>query len=71
MIKHSFNKLELNRVYAAHFTRNPSSGRVMQKAGMLREGFLKGHMEKCGKLEDLELYGVTPEQFETPPSTES
>ena len=65
VIKHSFNKLELDRVYAAHFTRNPSSGRVMQKAGMLHEGFLKGHTEKCGQREDLELYGVTPEQFES------
>ena len=71
VIKHSFNKLELDRVYAAHFTRNPSSGRVMQKAGMLHEGFLKGHTEKCGKLEDLELYGVTPEQFENRGSTSS
>jgi len=63
VIHHGLIDLNLDRVYAAHFTRNPASGRVMQKAGMLHEGFLKGHTEKWGQLEDLELYGVTMEQF--------
>ena len=62
VIGHGFTQLGLERVYAAHFTRNPSSGRVMQKAGMLHEGFLKDHTEKWGKFEGLELYGVTREQ---------
>jgi len=64
VIRHGLVELKLDRVYAAHFTRNPASGRVMQKAGMLHEGFLKGHTEKWGQLEDLELYGVTKDQFE-------
>lgn len=63
VVEHGLTELGLDRVYAAHFTRNPSSGRVMQKAGMLHEGFLKGHTEKWGQFEDLELYGVTKEQF--------
>jgi RimJ/RimL family protein N-acetyltransferase len=69
VVHHSFTNLEFDRVYAAHFTRNPSSGRVMQKAGMLYEGFLEGHTEKWGKFEDLELYGITREQFEQRGST--
>ena len=64
-----FTHLELDRVYAAHFTRNPSSGRVMQKAGMIHEGFLKAHTEKWGKFEDLELYGVTRAQIKLGSST--
>jgi RimJ/RimL family protein N-acetyltransferase len=71
MINHAFTDLGMDGVYAAHFTRNPASGRVMQKAGMLHEGFLKGHTEKWGVLEDLELYGLTREQFESHGSTGS
>ena len=63
VLHHGLSQLGLDRVYAAHFTRNPASGRVMQKAGMLHEGFLEGHTEKWGNLEDLELYGMTREQF--------
>ena len=64
VLRHGLVAMGLDRVYAAHFTRNPASGRVMQKAGMFHEGFLKGHTKKWGKLEDLELYGMTREQFE-------
>jgi RimJ/RimL family protein N-acetyltransferase len=71
VINHAFKELALDRVYAAHFTRNPSSGRVMQKAGMRHEGFLKGHTEKWGVFEDLEFYGVTNVQFEDRGSTGS
>ena len=62
-LRHGLEEMGLKRVYAAHFARNPASGRVMQKAGMLHEGFLKAHTEKWGKLEDLELYGVTKAQI--------
>ncbi|MCH7736978.1 MAG: GNAT family N-acetyltransferase [Chloroflexi bacterium] len=63
VLRHGLVETGLDRVYAAHFSRNPASGRVMQKAGMLHEGFLKGHTEKWGKFEDLELYGVMRERF--------
>ena len=62
MLRHGLDELGLDRVYAAHFTRNPAAGRVMHKAGMFHEGFLKGHTEKWGTFEDLELYGVTRDQ---------
>ena len=64
VVHNGLTDLNLDRVCAAHFTRNPASGRVMQKAGMLHEGFLIGHTEKWGQLEDLELYGVTRDQFD-------
>ena len=63
VLRHGLTKLGLDRVYGAHFTRNPASGRVMQKAGMCHEGFLTSHTEKWGKLEDLELYAVSKERF--------
>jgi len=71
VVHHCFTGLKLDRVYAAHFTRNPSSGRVMQKVGMLHEGSQPGPTVKWGIVENLELYGVTRAQFEQRPSTGS
>ncbi|MQF89166.1 MAG: GNAT family N-acetyltransferase [SAR202 cluster bacterium] len=71
VLHHCFTILELDRVYAAHFTRNPSSGRVMLKAGMLYEGSQLGPTVKWGVVENLELYGVTRSQFELRGSTGS
>ena len=36
-----FDEVGLNRVAACHDTNNPGSGRVMAKAGMIREGVLR------------------------------
>ena len=69
VVHHCFTNLKLDRVYAAHFTRNPSSGRVMQKAGMLYEGSQLGPTVKWGTVENLELYGITKEQFKQRGST--
>ena len=67
----AFNTLTFDRVYAAHFTRNKSSGRVMQKAGMLYEGSQLGPTVKWGVMENLELYGISREQFESYIATNS
>jgi RimJ/RimL family protein N-acetyltransferase len=53
-----FERLGLNRIQARHFTRNPASGRVMQKIGMIHEGHLRQAVMKWGKYEDLELYAI-------------
>lgn len=53
-----FDALGLHRVTATHFTRNPASGRVMQKLGMTREGMLRQHFLKGGAFEDVEVYGL-------------
>ncbi len=60
VVRHGFEALGLNRVVAHHFSRNPASGRVLEKAGMLREGRLPQHVRKsdAGPFEDLEIYGV-------------
>jgi RimJ/RimL family protein N-acetyltransferase len=54
----AFESLRLHRVFAMHFTRNPGSGRVMQKAGMRHEGTLRGHDKKWGQHLDCEVYGI-------------
>jgi len=53
-----FETLGLNRIHAAHLSRNPASGRVMQKAGMRFEGTLREHVVKAGRLEDLAEFAL-------------
>jgi RimJ/RimL family protein N-acetyltransferase len=58
LLVYGFNSLKLNRIYALHFTRNPASGRVMQKIGMHHEGTLRQDIKKKDQFEDLEVYGI-------------
>lgn len=58
VIRYAFDDLGLNRVFAEHMTRNPGSGRVMQKAGMTYEGTLRQHVKKWDRYEDLAVYGI-------------
>lgn len=44
-----FEEVDVNRVESKHSVHNPASGRVMQKAGLLKEGVLKqGDMSNIG-----------------------
>ena len=58
-----FDELQLNRIHAKHFARNPSSGRVMEKAGMLLEGTARQDTIKWGVYEDLVSYGILREDW--------
>ena len=53
-----FASLGLNRIQATHVTRNPASGRVMQKAGMLFEGIQREHFWKNGRPETIARYAI-------------
>ncbi len=57
-IEFGFEQLGLNRILAYHKTRNPASGRVMEKLGMTHEGVLKQHTKKWGKFEDVAVFGI-------------
>jgi [ribosomal protein S5]-alanine N-acetyltransferase len=58
VLKYGFEERRLNRIYAVHFKRNPASGRVMQKNGMVYEGCLHQHVRKWDGYEDLMQYGI-------------
>jgi len=58
VLEYGFEILGLDRIYAFHFTRNPASGRVMQKVNMKHEGRMRQHFLKWGVREDLEVYGI-------------
>jgi RimJ/RimL family protein N-acetyltransferase len=58
VIGYAFSALGLHRVHAIHFSRNPASGRVMEKCGMVHEGRLRQHVRKWGVFEDVDLWGI-------------
>lgn len=64
IVKYGFEVLGLYRIYSKHFSRNPASGRVMQKIGMKHEGTLKQHYKKWGRFEDDEYYGILRSEYE-------
>tara|TARA_R100000306_G_C4353275_1_gene131296 strand:- start:62 stop:604 length:543 start_codon:yes stop_codon:yes gene_type:complete len=61
IINFGFNDLNLKRIFATHFDTNPSSGKVMEKAGMKKEGLLKCHTYKAGVYQDHFLYAIINE----------
>ncbi len=63
VIEFSFAQLNLNKVTSSHFATNPASGKVMEKAGMRKEGALKEHIQKNGTYHTLILYGLTKQQY--------
>ncbi len=58
MVAFGFDTLGLERIHASHFSRNPASGRVMQKVGMILEGVSRRHYLKGGRFEDIVRYAI-------------
>ncbi|MCL4505625.1 MAG: GNAT family N-acetyltransferase [Chloroflexi bacterium] len=58
LLAYGFETLNLHRIFARHLTRNPASGRVMQKIGMTFEGIQREHVLNNGRFEDLAGYGI-------------
>lgn len=59
IIDYGFGMLGLVRIHAHHMTRNPASGRVLEKAGMTFEREMPEFFIKWGKPEDVRVYAVT------------
>ena len=60
-----FNGLGLHRIEARHLTRNPPSGRVMQKVGMSFEGVQRGAFLKGDAFEDVATYAILDDEWRT------
>ena len=58
VVRFGFETLALHKIHAHHMTRNPASGRVLEKIGMKKEGLLRSHVRKWGVFEDIEIYGM-------------
>ncbi|MCX6832911.1 MAG: GNAT family N-acetyltransferase [candidate division Zixibacteria bacterium] len=64
VLRYGFLVLGLIRIHASFLTRNPASGRVMQKLAMRHEGCRRQHVMKWGKCEDMGLYGILKHDWE-------
>ena len=58
VIAHTFETMDINRIEAQHELDNPSSGRVMEKCGMKKEGVLRQRLYNKGKYVDVALYAI-------------
>lgn len=58
VIDYAFETMDLNRIEAQHEVTNPSSGRVMEKCGMKKEGVLRQRLYNKGKFVDVALYAI-------------
>lgn len=63
LLEFGFDELELHRVHAHYLTRNLASGRVLAKLGMRREGTIREYFLTRNGFEDVNLMGVTRDQF--------
>jgi RimJ/RimL family protein N-acetyltransferase len=60
-----FGELQLHRIWATCLPENPASGRVLEKVGMRKEGFLKSHLKIHGEWKDSFLYAMLREEWES------
>ena len=58
---YAIQTFDVCRVFAAVFESNPSSGRVLEKAGFVREGRLRRSVVKDGRMLDQLLYAYVVE----------
>lgn len=63
VVDYGFRGLGLHRIYATVFPKNPASGRVLEKIGMVREGRLRGHIRKWDVQHDVEYYAVLASEW--------
>jgi [ribosomal protein S5]-alanine N-acetyltransferase len=67
VIAFAFEELEFLRVEALHFASNPSSGRVMEKAGMDHEGTLRAYYLKAGEPIDMVMWSIIQRDWKRRP----
>lgn len=67
VIAFAFETLELHRVQAMHFTRNPASGRVLEKAGMTVEGVHRHYLRRNDRFEDVARFAILADDWRRQP----
>lgn len=63
ILAYGFGYWGMQRIQARHMTKNPSSGRVMVKAGMKLEGILRQSIYRWERYEDAAIYAVLREEL--------
>ncbi|MCP4024500.1 MAG: GNAT family N-acetyltransferase [Desulfobacteraceae bacterium] len=59
LTEYAFEIHDLNRIYAEPYATNPTSAKVLEKAGFLYEGRLKANVHKDGRVLDQFIYAKT------------
>ena len=67
VVDFAFEYIGSARVHAHHFSRNPSSGRVLQKLGFRYRGARRNFEVAPDRFEDVELYELAKKEWETLP----
>lgn len=62
-VHYAFEILKLNKITSRHMSTNLSSGKVMVKAGMEKEGYHKQDFLKNGEFVDMVIYGLLHENY--------
>jgi [ribosomal protein S5]-alanine N-acetyltransferase len=57
-VEFGFRQWSLHKIEATYLGRNPASGRVMQKIGLVLEGLLRDHVIKWDRYEDIVTCGI-------------
>ncbi len=63
LLEYVFNVMKYHKVDSHHFVQNQASGRVLEKLGMKREGFLREHIMKSGSWRDIVEYGILDSEY--------
>jgi ribosomal-protein-alanine N-acetyltransferase len=66
VVEFGFSTLGLRKLFAEHFADNPASGRVLEKLGFRNEGCRRKHLQRFGKVQDIELFGLLREEHKNP-----
>lgn len=64
LIHFAFEHLQVNRVEGYHLARNPASGRVLEKHGLLYEACLRKMFLKDERYEDMHLRALLRSEYE-------
>lgn len=59
----AFRKFGAHRVQATTWVKNPASGRVLRKAGLRKEGRLRGYLRRADEVRDEFMFGITREDW--------
>ncbi|MGF2616141.1 GNAT family N-acetyltransferase [Rossellomorea vietnamensis] len=64
VVRFAFNTMNVHKISAAHNTDNPSSGKVMLKAGMNQEGIVRDMIRNAkNQYKDCAIYGILRKDY--------
>lgn len=63
VLHYMFTAVGLNRIEASHSVNNIASGRVLEKTGMLLEGYAKDYYFCSLGFQDSRLFGITKDRY--------